>query len=231
LKWLINILLCSISLIAFAQKDTTHLSFKTYYVPTGVRISTDLISFSRNFYDDSFSGWEANVDVDFYRYYLTIDYGNWARSYENEQLKYSNDGNYFRAGVDVNFLTKDAQRNMFFLGLRYGHSTFNENFHVEDVDYDGNPRIDDYLNANIPAQWYELTTGVKVKLWSFLWMGYTARFKFGLKTGDTPQMAPHDVPGYGRTDKDSDWGFNYQLMFRIPVRKMPPLPAPRKKKK
>jgi hypothetical protein len=226
LKWLSSIILLLITSVLFAQTDSTRLSFKKYYVPTGVRVGTDVIALSRNFYDDSFKGWEANVDLDFYRYYLALDYGNWARLYQKDGLKYSNDGNYFRAGVDVNFLTKDPQRNMFFLGMRYGQSSFNEEFYyVEPND------IIFEKNTHVPAHWYELTTGIRVKIWTFLWMGYTARFKFGLKTGDTPEMVPHDVPGYGRTDKESYWGFNYQVLFRIPVRKMPPLPVKKKKKK
>jgi hypothetical protein len=54
-----------------------------------------------------------------------------------------------------------------------------------------------------------------------IWMGYTARFKFGLKVDNTIDIVPSDVPGYGRTFKDSYWGFNYQIFFRIPVRKQP----------
>jgi hypothetical protein len=231
LRWLINILLITLPAIAYGQKDTTRLSFKKYYLPTGVRIGTDAISLSRNFYDESFKGWEGNIDVDFHRYFLTVDYGNWERSYEREdRLKYTNNGNYFRVGADVNFLTKDPDRNMFFVGGRYGHSNFDEYFYL--VDYENDVGYErPYYNTNVPAHWFELTTGVRVKIWSALWMGYTARFKFGLQTGDTPEMLPHDVPGYGRTDKESYWGFNYQIMIRIPVRKAPPLPPAKKKKK
>jgi hypothetical protein len=232
LKWLIKILFLFLPFISFAQKDTTRLSFKKYYIPTGIRVGTDAISIARNFYDKSFTGWEANLDVDFYRYFLSIDYGHWGRLYEREdRMRYSNNGNYWRVGVDVNFLTKDPARNMFFLGGRYGRSTFDEDFYlVEDL---GNNVVFEkpYSNSNVPSRWFELTTGVKVKIWSFLWMGYTARFKFGLKYGDTPEMVPHDVPGYGRTDKESYWGFNYQLLFRLPVRGLPPLPPSKKKKK
>src|SRR5436190_14539961 len=101
-------------LVLFAQKDSTKLSFKKYFLPTGVRVGTDVITLAKNIYDDSFSGWEANVDLDFYRYYLTLDYGNWGRLYKRDDgLRYSNNGNYFRAGVDVNFLAKDTAKNMF----------------------------------------------------------------------------------------------------------------------
>ena len=34
----------------------------------------------------------------------------------SEDADYSNDGNYGRIGADVNFLTKDPDKNMFFFG-------------------------------------------------------------------------------------------------------------------
>lgn len=233
LKFLSSILIAIIPLCAAAQRDSTKLSFKEYYLPTGVRIGTDIIPIVRNYSDKTFSGWEASVDVDFYRYFLTAEVGNWARLYHrpDEGLRYANDGNYFRVGIDVNFLKKDSARNMFFLGMRYGHSKFSEHFQFHDVMFDGGDYFGDFTNYDATAHWFELTTGLRVKIWRYFWMGYTARFKFGLSAPEDRALIPHDVPGYGRTDKDSYWGFNYQLLFRIPVRKTPPLPDLGKKKK
>src|SRR6188508_2378397 len=83
---IINISLCLIFLPAVliaqkAKKDTTshHLSMK--YFPTGIRFGTDAFSLVRNTYDETFKGWEVNADVDFYRYYLAVDYGSWGRTY------------------------------------------------------------------------------------------------------------------------------------------------------
>ena len=211
------------------KKDS--VSLRERYMPTGIRFGTDAISVARNFYDDSFEGWEVNADVDFYRYYLAVEYGNWSRMYPDDSVDYSNQGRYFRIGADVNFLTRDPDRNMFFLGLRYGRGSFDEKFSIIDEDELWGVLEKTYTNTNISARWFELTTGIKVRMFSGFWMGYTARFKFALNTGNTPTMMPHDVPGYGRTDKDSYWGFNYQLMFRIPLRKYPPLPPPKKKSK
>jgi hypothetical protein len=81
--------------------------------------------------------------------------------------------------------------------------------------------IVDHINPDVNAHWYELTAGIRVKMWKFFWMGYTGRFKFGLSTNATGNMIPSDVPGYGRTDREQTWGFNYQLIFRIPIRKSP----------
>lgn len=213
-----------------AEPDTA--TIKPSYLPTGVRLGTDLISLVRPAIDDSFSGWEVNADVDFYRYFLALDYGHWERNWisgdpetPETQSTYSNTGNYWRVGADVNFLKKDPDRNMFFLGLRYARSNFSEHVTAYTVDPLFGDKTQTLDNHNVPASWVELTTGLRVKIWKIFWLGYTARLKFGLSVADTPDLAPSDVPGYGRADKDSYWGFNYQLFIRIPTRKTPPLPT------
>jgi len=87
---------------------------------------------------------------------------------------------------------------------------------------------DDFYHANVNAWWLELTTGLRVKIWKIIWVGYTARFKFALTTDASDEMLPYDVPGFGRTDKDTTWGFNYYVMVRLPLRKLPSLPPSKK---
>ncbi|MFZ6010288.1 MAG: DUF6048 family protein [Bacteroidota bacterium] len=203
---------------------------KNKFLPTGFRIGTDVISLIKTRTQTNFSGWEINGDMDFYRYYLALDYGNWSRTFSPDSGAYTNNGRYWRVGADVNFLTKDPDRNMFFLGLRHGRSTFSEHYAFDTFDPVWGKLTRDYTNAGVRAQWMELVGGLKVKMWKFIWMGYTARFKFGLKTDQTSDMLPHDVPGYGRTDKETFWGFNYQILFRIPFRDAPVIPPAKKKK-
>jgi hypothetical protein len=202
------------------KKPADTLGMKKY-IPTGVRFGTDAIAIVKSSYDKTFKGWEVNMDADFYRYYLAFDYGNWGRTFNtgNDSVHYKNDGNYWRAGIDVNFLTKDPEKNMFFFGVRYGRSSFSEDMQLLINDPTWGPSTQNYSYSGSAARWFELTTGLKVKMWKFFWMGYTARYKFGLKTDKTTEMIASDVPGYGRTDKQSYWGFNYQLFFRIPVTK------------
>jgi hypothetical protein len=67
-----------------------------------------------------------------------------------------------------------------------------------------------------------------VKVWKIFWLGYTGRLKFALHTNATDEMLPHDVPGFGISDKETTWGFTYYLMIRLPIRKAPALPAGKK---
>lgn len=219
-------LLMSATVLAQSKDSTVRKDF----LPTGVRLGTDVISLIRTQTDESFSGYEINADVDFYRYFLTIDAGRWERNFSADEEDYNNSGNYFRVGVDINFLKKDPEKNMFFFGMRYGQSKFSENLHVTSDPVWGPVNIN-YTNEDKKAGWGELTTGIRVKMWKFFWMGYTARFKFGLSMNGSNEFATYDVPGYGKTTKESTWGFNYQLLFRIPVRTPgPPQMKPIKKK-
>jgi hypothetical protein len=207
------------------ERDTV----KNRFLPTGLRIGTDAIALIKSQTQSNFSGWEVNADVDFNRFYLAYDRGNWSRNFSSDSAQYSNRGNYWRIGADINFLLKDPDRNMFFIGYRYGKATFSEDLAITNYDKVWGKSVQQYSNNDVSANWKEITTGIRVKIWKFIWMGYTARFKFGLKPSGDLQILPTDVPGYGRTNKETTWGFNYQVFFRIPFRKMPPLPPAKKK--
>jgi hypothetical protein len=55
-----------------ADNENDTVKIKPSYIPTGVRVGTDLISLVRTPIDDTFNGWEFNADVDFYRYYFAV---------------------------------------------------------------------------------------------------------------------------------------------------------------
>lgn len=190
------------------------------FVPTGVRIGTDVLALIKTGYEERFSGWEVNADIDFHRYFLAVDFGNWQRTIPSDQGDYSNDGTYYRIGADMNFLTKDPYKNVLFFGARYARSSFSEEYSTVVTDPVWGGVEGTFINQDATARWFELTGGLKVKIWKVLWLGYTARFKFALALSDTPQMIPHDIPGYGTNDieKESTWGFNYQVLIRLPLR-------------
>jgi hypothetical protein len=207
------------------EKPNPADTIKHKFRPTGLRLGADVISIVKSNIVPSFKGWEANADLDFYRYYLAVDYGHWARNYDLANGKYENSGNYYRIGGDLNFMLKDPDRNMFFIGLRYGHSGFNEtlNYTVIDSVYGSsasNYKIPKTMsNTGLRAHWLELTTGLRVKVWGNFWMGYTARLKFAPGVKGAGALHPFDIPGYGVAEKTNYWGLNYQLFWKIPFPK------------
>ncbi|MEQ8425215.1 MAG: DUF6048 family protein [Cyclobacteriaceae bacterium] len=208
-------MLILLSLTTYAQKPD---SVRLGYAPTGLRIGTDLISLAKIPLSDKFDGWEVAADLDFNRYYLTVEFGNWERTLVSPAQEYSNSGNYYRIGPDVNFLLKDPDRNMFFVGLRYAHARFNENYNFATTD----PIFGDFQqslkNTDMKSGWGEITVGLRVKLWKQLWMGYTARLKVSPSIDTSGEILPYEIPGYGIATKKTYWGFNYQIYWRIPFR-------------
>jgi hypothetical protein len=230
LKSIINILLLISPLTLFAQNADSVKKVlpkeKKSYIPTGVRVGTDIISFIRTATEEDFSGYEFNADVDFYRYYLAVETGKWEKNFSNETENYDNSGTYGRIGVDINFLLKDPDRNMFFFGARYARGTYSETLTIFTEDPVWGATATAYSNSDVRASWGELTTGLRVKMWKFFWMGYTARLKFALNTDQPQGLISYDVPGFGKVDEDgTTWGFNYQILFRIPFKKEKPVKA------
>jgi hypothetical protein len=225
LKLNFSLLLCLLVQISFAQEekkpDTVKVPApKIKFYPRSVRVGTDLISLIKSQTDKSFSGWEINGDVDCGKYYPAVDYGHWARSYTLPNGgDYQNSGNYWRVGIDANLLLKDPDRNMFFFGLRYAHSSFSESATIVTVDpYFGETRTH-LNNSAVTASWGELITGLRVKIFSNFWLGYTARMKFGPNVKGATQMTTYDIPGYGLYEEGIYWGFNYQAFWSIPIKK------------
>lgn len=196
-------------------------SVPAVYIPTGIRVGVDAITTGKNYWQDNFTGFEYVADVDFYRYFLVAEVGKWGKTITAQDRVYENDGRYFRIGADVNFLVNDPSRNVFFLGMRYARGNFSETLQHTETNPAWNDQIVVLTNNDIKSRWLELTGGLKVKIWEWLWLGYTGRFKFALKTSGEGQLIPYDVPGYGRTFNNSYWGFNYYLLMRLPVRKLP----------
>lgn len=200
-----------------AQKSDS-LKGKPSYLPTGVRFGADMISLAKIPLSDKFDGWEISADVDFYKYYLTLEYGNWERTINSTDQNYSNAGNYFRVGADVNLLLKDPDKNMFFIGFRYGQSSYDERLQfslTDPVFGDSNQALS---NTGMRSSWGEVTLGLRVKIWSQLWMGYTARLKVAPSLGNNGEFIVYEIPGYGLASKSTYWGFNYQLYWRFPIR-------------
>ena len=219
--------LAAVSAFAQAPKVKTADTVRSKYLPTGVRLGTDLISLVKNRATTTFKGWETNADLDFYRYYLTLDYGRWAR---HDSIKavtassgkglYQNQGNYFRLGVDINFLLKDPDKNMFFIGFRYGHSLFHQSLDYSYYSPFYGTSSKSLSSTGLAGSWLELTSGLRVKIVSGFWMGYTARLKFGAGVkGNSSTLNTYDIPGYGTTGLGKYWGFNYQVFWRFPVAK------------
>ena len=211
---LIPALVCTGQEKTVAEKKDTVISFR----PTGIRLGADMVGVIKTGITPGFSNQEIFADIDFHRYYLVAEAGRSSHELTISNGTYTNKGTYLRLGADVNFLVKDPDKNMFFLGFRYGRAIYDEQVtYLTESEFGDREKI--AANSGVSSGWLELTTGLRIKVWKAFWMGYTGRIKFSPSTPEESPVAPYDIPGYGLTFKQPWWGFSYYLMFRIPLKK------------
>jgi hypothetical protein len=119
---------------------------------------------------------------------------------------------------------EDPNLNIMFFGLRYARSSFNDK-----LQYDTHAVIQSETtwpntretssNGNAKASWYEMVTGLKIRIVKQLYMGFTMRFKLLMKTKQTEILKPYYIPGFGKNVSSSSFGFNYYISYRLPFRK------------
>jgi hypothetical protein len=205
-------------MVGMGQDESEKDSVQGSFIPTGIRVGWDALSTVRSFASENFMGWEVSGDVDFRNYFLALEAGHSERTNILENGAYTNNGNYWRVGIDINMMKKDPLKNMFFMGFRFGHSKYDEQLNYSDTT-DFGIFNKTHVNQGMKSNWIELTTGLKIKVLKNFWMGYTARMKLFASYDKDQNLQSYDIPGYGLTYKTPWWGFNYYLMYRIPIRK------------
>lgn len=205
-------------LLGFAQqekKDSVQVKTSLY----GFWLGTDLSKAAVSLFDDERKFYEVNAAADFGRFILNADLGSGTAEESGELGAFRSEGTYWRAGVDYNLTRREQARHTFFVGARYGSSSFTEQL----------AGVQEYLNwpvtpvvaeRDATAWWVEANTGLKVRVYGPLFLGYTVRLMFGLNTKGTDDIEPYYVPGFGRANDNSNFQINYHLFFYLPTKKL-----------
>lgn len=195
---------------------------KRDFKPSSFKVGGDVLGFGRSLIESDYTHYEAQFDVDFHRYFFVVDVGRQEHSFSGSSFAYSNDGNYFRVGIQANMTQFNEDRNVIFFGLRYARSNFSDKLNfTQATDHWGSGDI--ALNNNgLSARWFELNTGMKVRVTGQLYLGYTIRFKLAKSMSQpTSTLQPYTIPGFGLASKGSNIGFNYYILYRLPFRNKP----------
>ncbi len=180
---------------------------------------------------------EFHASVDFNRILLDFDYGL-GRVLRKNPLKRADKnkypvkiisdhwGHYFKVGLSYNFLPQLKDNNAAFLGCMYSWSTFREALYG---NYVGkfkayNSTVDVNTAGKFLAHWAEIIAGVRVQLWSWMYMGCTVRYKFFKHISKSQTLIPFDIIGWGLNEHEDALGINYYIGIQIPLRtKEPPM--------
>ena len=200
---------------AGSASDTVAEESSFSWRPAALRLGLDVSRLTTLVLEPDARFYELNTDLQFGRYFLAVDWGAGRQVREADQFNYRTEGSYFRIGADINFIPENEDNNLLFIGLRYGRSFYNEQLNAQ---YDGpvfGPFSVSY-DRPLSARWVEGVAGMKARLWKGLFLGYTLRYKFGLKTNNSEAFTSYEVPGFGRVGDGNAFAFNYHISYRIP---------------
>ncbi len=185
--------------------------------PSMVKLSYDLVPAVSTAVGAARTGQGFQASIDFDQFFFTAEYGTEQTS-RGETFDYESEGTYFSLGPEVNFLKKNKDGHGIVFGLRYGHSSFNDqlSFTRDSTFFGGSgPQSLTNGNPNMKANWMELTLGLTAKVWKGLYMGYTVRYKVLRQVKGIGDMAPYDVTGFGLYEDNTGVRFNYYLGWAI----------------
>ena len=184
--------------------------------PHEVKVAINGIRSSRTAFNSDYTSHELQAMIGFYRYFLVIDAGV-ERNLRGSTFNYENEGQYFRSGVDWNFIKDKKSGNVLSLGLRYARAGFKDELNYTADQGFGEEEFN-YSNANLNARWYELALNMRGKVISNLYMGFTLRWQFSRKINGEEDLQTFDIPGFGTTTRNNSTAFDYYLAWRIPLR-------------
>jgi hypothetical protein len=213
LKYILSIAIIFSTLQSvFAQRNK--------FLPSQFKVGTDLSYLGISLLSKERSQFEINSDIDFHRFLIAGDYGYASWKITESDYEYRNSGTYFRIGLDYNFIKPALDQNAIYIGLKYAGTQFNENFTFEFEDPFYGDYSKDIQDIKRTGRWFEFAVGMKIRIWKGLFLGWTGRFKFAPSISSSPSTFTNFwIPGYGKTNKDSRWGLNYQIFYSLPLLK------------
>lgn len=190
----------------------------------GLSLGLDLSRFATPLVDTTRFGWELSADYELLDdLFGVVELGSQSTRFQPENYTYRSDGIYTRLGVDYNYMkhVDSESTDKLFIGLRYAFTTY---FHEAGniIIYDpvwGDFTQDAVERKFLSANWMEVATGMRARLFNNFYLGWSARFRVKIWFQGDQVMQPYHIPGYGRGWAASRMGFNYSLYYRIPLMK------------
>jgi len=185
---------------------------------SGIAVSADLVGLTMKAMGTKFANMEVGGRLNIYdKYFPAVELGIGDCHREATELgnTFSATAPYMRFGIDYNFNKKHNGNRLFGL-FRYGFSSFK---------YDiGNPSFTDPVygttgplevnGETATAQWLEFGAAVETKLWSFIRLGWSIRYKARLSLSHPDGGEPYFVPGFGKNDGNG-WGGTVNIIFDV----------------
>ncbi len=184
----------------------------------GLRLGLDIARIGWYFNTPSETGAELSADFEVYPNVFAIFEGGFnSVSFEKENYTYSLRGNFYRIGVDYNFLKTDEKPNnhMIYAGLRYGFSPYIQHFDNAIIPSE---LWGDFITSEEYRQiahWIGLTGGIKVQVLKNFYLGWNIQYNF-IITSFKDEPDPFLIPGFGHLKENRPVTVHYSLLYTIP---------------
>lgn len=217
LKSIFSISALFVSLIVFGQpaappKEKEPVDFS----PHELKIGINAIRSGRTFFGSDLTSHEVEAALAIERYNVVLDYGV-EEHQRGETFDYQNMGSYYRVGIDRNFSKDKESGNVLSLGLRYARANFEDQMtYIADQGFGEQTYF--LENNDLSARWLEVAFGLRGKVVSNLYMGFTMRWQFSRKINGEGELKTYDIPGFGKTKRQNSTAFDYYLMWRVPFK-------------
>jgi hypothetical protein len=145
----------------------------------GVRFGADISKLIQSFYDKNYKGIEFVGDYRLTKnYYLAGELGNENTTIEDERLSFTTQGTYLKVGFDYNSYENWLDmRNMLYIGMRYGASTFSQTLNSYNIYNTSNyfPEAPTVISGEkfngLTSQWIEVVFGLKAEVLKNIYLG------------------------------------------------------------
>lgn len=219
-KFISSLLLLAIAIQSSAQTDEEIESARNVLAQDtlpkfrirSVTANYNIFRMAENLLDKPRTSQEVQVEMNIHKFFLVGDMG----SEKTERLGYQMEGNYWRAGLDINLSSAWEEGQFIGLGLRVAQANFSDQAQITRTLVDDSELAVNLNNEDIKAQWAELVFKIRGKIAGNLYTGYTMRYQFFRNYDPYPEeLRPFDVPGYGKTKRPNSFQFDYYIGWRF----------------
>lgn len=185
---------------------------------SGIAVSADVVGFAMKAVGAKYANMEVGARINLLDKYFPVaelGIGDSHREGAETGNTFSATSPYMRFGIDYNFNKKHNGNRLFGI-FRYGFSSFkydigNESF--TDPVYGTTAPLK--LNGQkATGQWLEFGAGIETKLWRFIRLGWSIRYKFRLALSHPDEGEPYFIPGFGKNN-DNGWGGTVNIVFDV----------------
>ncbi|WP_420317177.1 DUF6048 family protein [Ekhidna sp.] len=217
LKYIFSISLFVIGASVFCQSENPQeIKGPSKFKPHELKIGLNAIRSGRTFSANDLTTHEIEAALAMGQFILIMDYGIEERQ-RGESFNYQNKGSFYRLGFDRNFTKDKESGNALTLGLRYARASFEDQMSFT-ADQGFGEQTYVLENNELSARWLEVAFGIRGRVVSNLYMGFTLRWQFARKINGEGELKTYDIPGFGKTRRQNSTAFDYYLMWRIPFR-------------